>query len=86
MLPGPDDLVDPADALGAVRQRRDRLRPTGGDHLGDAEQVRRRGDQWMHTTVGCRWAGDHDRSTPATWAGITDMSTVLGYAARPPGT
>jgi len=83
---GPHDLVDTLDALGPECECRDGLRTSRDENLADAEQVRRGSNQRMHiagrrgglTTTTC--------STPATCAGITDMSTVLGYAARPPGT
>ena len=80
-----EDLVDPADRLGAVRQ--------GGDGLGAADSVDRvdaghlRGGQQDRRDLAVRPGGEASTTsrTPATRAGTTAISTDDGYGARPPG-
>ena len=85
-VPRADDDVDGPDGLGAVRERGDRLRAADAVHLVDAGECgsgqRRRGD----CAVGTGRDAQRDLGTPATGAGIAVISTVDGYAARPPGT
>ena len=88
-LPGPDDPVDGRRGrLGqAVGEGADRLGAAGDDERLDLEQAggaeqdrvdaRRRGRPGVATTT---------RSTPATRAGTTVMTSELGYGAEPPGT
>ena len=82
---GPDDLVHRLDGLGAVGERRDRMRPADAVEFVDPGNFRgRQHGQPLALADG----GDTITisATPATLAGIAFISTDDGYAPSPPGT
>ena len=85
---GSDDPVDRGEpGVGqAVRERADRLGAAGDDERVDLEQAGRAEQDRVVRAVASAGDATTTRSTPATRAGTTVMTSDDGYGAEPPGT
>ena len=71
----------------AVREGADRLGATGDDERVDLEQAGGAEQDGVGRAVAVgRARRRRSRSTPATWAGTTVITSDEGYGAEPPGT
>ena len=94
MLPGPvtrstGSQRRSSSAPCAVGEHRDRLGAADRVHLVDAEQRAGGEDRRVRQAAELRAAAGEataSEPTPATWAGTTFITTLDGYATRPPGT